>query len=75
METNKRLDRNQAIEKLVTAINDEHRSSLTFEQVSNWLGEDATVKDIETHIFEIEIISYEAVQPIDILKSESNILN
>ena len=47
METNKRLDRNQAIEKLVTAINDEHRSSLTFEQVSNWLGEDATVKDID----------------------------
>ncbi|WP_024608586.1 hypothetical protein [Pseudoalteromonas sp. TAB23] len=75
MKTNKYSAHDQAIEKLRTAINNEHKSEITFLQISSFLGKDVSIKNIETLTYEVEIYSFEAIQPEDIIEHNSSILN
>ena len=58
--------RDNAIKTLTDNLNNEHKTSLTAEQVAYWVGSDASVKEIDMYAFEVEIISFEAVTPFDI---------
>lgn len=59
--------REKAIRKLTHNLNKEHNTDLSYEQVEFWVGSDATVDAINLYAYEVEITSFEAVQPNDII--------
>lgn len=61
-------NRDELIETLKNAINKKHKSNLSFESVSNWVGSDDECYQIQTYIDGVETRSSNEVTADEVLE-------
>ena len=60
--------RDALIKTLMSLLNETHDTSLTFEQVENWVGSDTSESGIQDHIYDFKFSPESAVTPDDVME-------
>lgn len=60
--------RDALIETLTSLLNEKHDTSLTVDQVENWVGSDTSESGIQDHIHELKFSPESAVTPDDVME-------